>query len=262
MVDMVRTEKGIVITEKGKHWFGKYYLYGLKDVNAKNPAIFLEKSKMDTSKIIMHFDNFFSAENSFVLKRVKKSVKPPATVDISLKNGILTINGNCKKEWLLKSKEILPLIYGVDSVQYNVSVTDTVAKPKTVKEKKKIVKRNILAIEKHVFTFKYNIFELSKKQSEEFGKLIDEVKRVLNFNFNQDSVPVIIVNSYTSYNGNATANKIVAKHRAEQFINMMIEKGIPVESLVPKVKFIEDENDKFPLRTVSFKVKYVKPENI
>ncbi len=262
LVKQIRNEKGLVITEKGKHWFGKYYLYGLNDASAVNPYVFVKKSKMDTSRLIMKFKPFFSADENFVLKRAYKILNPPESVNLKLKNGILSVNGSCKRQWLDEVKKKWNLIYGVNSVKYNVAVSDTLKPVLTKKEKKKRVVKNILAIEKHTFTFKYNVFELTEKQSEEFDKLINEVNNVLNFSFDQDSVPVIIVNSYTSYQGNTEANKIVAKHRAEQFINMMIEKGIPMETLVPKVKFIEDENNKYPIRTVSFKVKYVKPESL
>ncbi len=262
LVKQIRDEKGFVITEKGKHWFGKYYLYGLRDVNSKNPSGFVKKSKIDTSELVMKFSPFFSADESFVLKRVYKILTPPKSVELKLENGVLTINGTCNKDWLDKVEKNWVMIYGINSVKYNTRIADTVKPKLNKKEKKKRVVKNILAIEKHIFTFKYNVFELSKKQSEEFDKLITEVNNVLNFSFDQDSVPVIIVNSYTSYKGNTEANKIVAKHRAEQFVNMMIERGIPMETLVPKVKFIEDENNKYPIRTVSFKVKYVKPENL
>jgi hypothetical protein len=32
--------------------------------------------------------------------------------------------------------------------------------------------------------------------------------------------------------------------------------------MVPTVAFIEDNNDEYPIRSVSFKVKYVKPEDL
>jgi len=262
LVKQIRNENGLVITEKGKHWFGKYYLYGLKDVEAKDPQLFVEKTKMDTSALIMKFSPFFSAADDFLLKRANRILSPPKTVKLKIENGILSVNGTCDTKWLQKVNKNWSMIYGINSVKYNTRITDTVKPELTKKEKKRRVAKNILAIEKHTFTFDYNVFELSKKQSEEFDKLIAEVNNVLDFSFDQDSVPVIIVNSYTSYKGNTEANKIVAKHRAEQFINMMIEKGIPMETLVPKVKFIEDEGNKYPIRTVSFKVKYVKPENL
>ena len=103
---------------------------------------------------------------------------------------------------------------------------------------------------------------MDSAQVKEFNALIKEVKNVLNFSFKQDSVPVIIVNSFTSYSGNIKGNKYVAQHRAEQFINLMIRYGIPQEVLVPKVRFIENYNNKFKNRSVSFQVKYIKPKNL
>ncbi len=262
LIQLTQTAKGYVITDRGKHLFGNYYLYCLKDPMATDIKTLINTSGLDSSKINVSLKPYFSADKLFILEKAKTILTPPKTISLKYNNGKLKIEGSATSEWLDFAKKQWQYIVGIHSVDFKVETTTTNKKKPIATIKKKKVKRNILAIEKHYFTFKYNVFELSAKQTEEFDKLINEVNNVLNFNFNQDSVPIIIVNSYTSYKGNVEANKIVAKHRAEQFINMMIDKGIPLESLVPKVKFIEDEDVNIPLRTVSFKVKYVKPGNL
>ena len=115
------------------------------------------------------------------------------------------------------------------------------------------------AIEEYIFIFKYTEVKLNEEQLARFENLITDINTLYNFDFEQDSVPVIMVIGHTSYEGNAKANEIVAYDRAEQFINLMINAEIPMEVLVPKTSFIEDETEKFPVRSVSFKVTYSKP---
>jgi ribosome-binding factor A len=103
---------------------------------------------------------------------------------------------------------------------------------------------------------------LDSAQNIKFSKLIDHIKSVYDFNFENDSVPVIVVIGHTSRAGNAVANKIVAFNRAKHFIERMIASGIPMETLVPTVSFREEGEDAYPLRSVSFKVKFVKPEEL
>ena len=119
-----------------------------------------------------------------------------------------------------------------------------------------------MSIEKYYFVFNYKKVELNRDQKIKFNNLINEVNRVLDFNLSQDSVPVIVVIAHTSYDGNAEGNKKVAFERAQQFINLMINADIPMEVLVPKTDFIEDSDEGFPVRSVSFKVFYSKPEDL
>jgi len=73
---------------------------------------------------------------------------------------------------------------------------------------------------------------------------------------------VIIVRAFTSNKGNTEANKEVAFSRAKQFIDLMVEAGVPMETLVPKIVIKEESDDPYPVRSVSFRVIYVKPEEL
>ena len=254
LVRTVHSTNGLIITEKGKHWFGKYYLYGLRDPMAKDPSALVRQSNIDADRIVLSFKSYLSPDKASVLKRAAKVLSPPKTVTLDYRNGTLIISGKSDSTWIKQAHKKWPLIGTVLAAEFHMVSNDTVTT--------KRVTRPVFAIDKYPFTFNYNVFELTHKQSKEFDSLISEIKTILNFRFNQDSVPIIIVNSYTSYRGNVTANKMIAKHRAEQFINLMVDKGLPIESLVPKVKFIEDEGNIYPIRTVVLKVKYVKPQKL
>ena len=255
LVNTIRNTPGMTVTEKGKHWFGDYYIYILKDPASAPLDGIIKASGADTSLLQIHTKSYISLDEAMILKRIKKELQPPPTVNIYYKNGAIIIEGTAESTWISQAKQNTSAFVGITRFEFRLKTNKKTEKRVS---RKKVIKNN-LAIEKHRFTFKYNTFELTKEQKREFEQLISEVNNLLNFNFNQDSVPIIIINSYTSYKGNTKANKTIAKHRAEQFINMLIEKGIPMESLVPKVKFIEDEGMKYPIRTVTFKIKYIKP---
>ncbi len=243
---------GIVVTKASNPWFGKITFWGLRDPLAAKPTSFLSKNKMDNKQVQFSFSPYLSLAPAFVLNRAEKILLPPPTVMLHFKNGVLTVSGKADESWLKKLRERYALIPGVQKLRLTFASTPVAEK----------VKRNILAIEKHVFHFKYNVFALDSVQAKDFDKLITEVKNVLNFSLDQDSVPVIIVNSYTSYAGNVEGNKTIARYRAEQFINRMIRHGIPQEVLVPKVRFIENATHPYENRSVSFQVKYVKPDKL
>ena len=252
LLNNLQNSPGIVITHSHNALFGKMAFYGIRDPMAQKPDYYLEQNNLKIKNVRFYFKPFLSLDPPIVLKRARRILKPPQTIKLNYKKGVLFVSGKADTAWLKSLYKRYHRIFGVEKL--NVSTL--------LEKKNKKVVRNILAIEKHVFHFKYNVFALDSAQVKEFNALIKEVKNVLNFSFKQDSVPVIIVNSFTSYSGNIKGNKYVAQHRAEQFINLMIRYGIPQEVLVPKVRFIENYNNKFKNRSVSFQVKYIKPKNL
>ncbi len=248
----LRNTPGIVVTHADNPLFGKMVFSGLRDPLSKKPSSFLTKDKIKNNRVLFSFKSYLSVEPDLVLQRARRLLKPPSTIKLNFKNSTLFVSGTADTTWIKILYEKYPMIVGVERLDITTSL----------RRKNNRVVKNILAIEKHIFHFNYNIFELDSKQAKEFDKLISQVKNVLNFSFEQDSVPVIVVNSFTSYAGNVKGNKAVAQHRAEQFINRMIQHGIPQEVLIPKVQFIENFNHKYENRSVSFQVKYVKPKNL
>ncbi len=248
----LRNTPGIVVTRSGNSLFGKMTFYGMRDPLAQKPSSYLKKNELKPKTVRFVFKPYLSLDAPLVLQRARRLLKPPSTVEMKYNNGILFVSGTADTTWIKMLYEKYPILFGVEKLRVTAALE---------KKNEKVI-RNILAIEKYTFHFRYNVFELNSRQVKEFNKLIKEVKDVLNFSFKQDSVPVIVVNSFTSYAGEVKGNKYIAKHRAEQFIDRMIKYGIPQEVLVPKVRFIENFNNKFENRSVSFQVKYVKSENL
>jgi len=165
----------------------------------------------------------------------------------------LFISGEAQNEWVESAKRKYYSIQGVTKL----NLTELKILSNTTS-----IERKMLSIEDYYFEFKYKTVDLTSEQKIKFSNLINEVNEVLDFNFSQDSVPVIVVIGHTSYEGNAEANKRVAFNRAQEFINLMINADIPMEVLVPKTNYVEDINNKYPVRSVSFKVIYSKPEDL
>jgi OOP family OmpA-OmpF porin len=251
-IEAVKTEPGIMVNKTFSQ-NGKRVVTGLKDPVANNPYSYSERYGFDTSTLELRFKPFISLEYPIILKRVRK-VFGDIPAEVLLQDDTLYVTNTLPEQTADSVKNYLLIIPGINQVEF----TNIDKKLK----KKEIVHKNIFNIEKHYFTFEYNVVKLDSLQKAEFKNLIKEINNVFDFNFKQDSVPVILVIAHTSHSGNAEANKLVAFRRAKQFMGLMIDAGIPMESLVPTVAFIEDNNDEYPIRSVSFKVKYVKPEDL
>ena len=252
LCDALNNEAGILITETERS-NGKTVFVGLKDPNSTDPMTISKQFKFDESEIEFKLKSYISLETNMIVKRAYFILNPPSTVRLSYFNGTLFAAGEAEESWVELAMDNYISIPGVKKFD------KTALYILTNKEK---VYRRALSIEEYYFVFKYLKVELNRDQKIKFSNLIEEVNEVLDFNFSQDSVPVIVVRAHTSYEGNPEANKKTAFDRAQQFINLMIDAGIPMEVLVPKTDYIEDIEEDFPVRSVSFKVIYSKPEDL
>ncbi len=247
----LKNEPGIIVTDD-HNYNGKRVFEGLRDPVAASLIDMSNKHNVDTSEVAFEFSSYISLEDDLILRRAYAMLQPPASVDLSYNDRVLLASGDANIEWIVYALKEFSYISGVD--YFDTSTLKILTKAQ--------VNHLSLSIEQYYFVFKYNTVTLNEAQKIKFSSLIDEVNKVLNFDFSQDSVPVIIVLAHTSYEGNAIANKKIAFERAFQFIKLMITAGLPMEVLVPKTDYIEDINDEFPVRSVSFKVTYSKPEDL
>jgi len=269
LVDKMEATKGVVITNTNKS-DGVFQIHGLSDPITGDLNAMLSEFGFDQSNVTLNLEKYISLEYDLVLQRARRVLLPPSTIDLTLRNDTLMASGKADATWMEHALILAPGIPGISMIDlsgvYDMVpgvVEETVQaqedKPTPMPE---VVKRSILAIENYYFIFEYNQSKLDSLQKIDFDLLIDEVKSVLDFSFDQDSVPTIEIISHTSFSGNPQANSDKAQQRADQFVDFMVAEGIPVETLVPVVVFVEDRKDKLPVRSVSFKVKYVNPATL
>jgi len=252
MEDSLNSKAGILITDD-ESTDGKTVFLGLRDPLSENPYAVAEQFGFDTADVHFKLKSYISLDISMVLKHAYAVLNPPEKVKLRMEGQTLFISGEADEEWVEMAKLRYYSIQGVNKL--NIQELKILTN-------KTFIEKRMLSIEDYYFEFKYLKVELTDEQKIKFANLIDEVNEVLDFNFSQDSVPVIVVIAHTSYEGNAEANKRVAFERAQEFINLMINADIPMEVLVPKTDYVEDINYKYPVRSVSFKVIYSKPEDL
>ena len=258
LLEVLDNEDGIVVISRDDDG-GKAIIRGLKDPYANNPYRIAEKNNVDSSEVIYQLKSYISLDDNMVLKRAYAILLPPNTVKFSYDAGTLFASGDSYKSWVDSALNNYHSVSGVINFDIaNISIIDEVEAVSI----KSHVDSLRPSIEKFYFYFKYNKVELDDEQKVKFDEFIGNVDAVYNFDFSQDSVPVIVVVAHTSYEGNAVANKKIAFTRATEFINLMIAAGIPMEVLVPKTDYVEDIEDAYPVRSISFRVVYSKQEEL
>lgn len=135
-LDQLNKEQGIVVTEVMKQ-SDVYHIYGLRDSLAEQPSALLAASMLSADTVVHHFQPYQALTQEFILQRARNILTPPASVDISLNDGVMKLVGVASPDWIQSAREIGRLIPGVayiDDEELTIKIDlSTVDAPQSVK---------------------------------------------------------------------------------------------------------------------------------
>jgi OOP family OmpA-OmpF porin len=123
-VERLRGEPGIVVVSTGQR-DGKYFVAGLRDALATEPAALLPASGLAPSAIEGRWEPYQSLHPPFVLARARDLLRPPAAVTLEFADGVLTASGPASARWILDSERLAPAVAGVRRFRYAGASAET-----------------------------------------------------------------------------------------------------------------------------------------
>jgi OOP family OmpA-OmpF porin len=108
----LRAEPGIVVVSADRR-DGRYVVTGLRDPLARDPAAFLAASNLSSDDVVGSWQLYQALEPPLVLARGRQLLRPPASVNLKLADGVLVAGGAAPIEWIRESARLAPLVPGV-----------------------------------------------------------------------------------------------------------------------------------------------------
>jgi outer membrane protein OmpA-like peptidoglycan-associated protein len=115
-IDALHDTPGIVVyfTEKQN---GKLVIHGLRDPLAEKPQEIALRFELDD--VVFKEKSYHDLNTIFVEKRLERWLKPPKTVEMSLKGHILHLRGYAEQTWINKTINRITLVAGVNQLEIN-----------------------------------------------------------------------------------------------------------------------------------------------
>ena len=110
--EKLQAAPGIVITAVEKN-NGQYHITGLRDPLAKDPAAILSQTELKPEKVRYHFEPYENLQPEFVLKRAKKTLRPPGSTALTLRDGTLVALGSAPYQWVASARKLATAVSGV-----------------------------------------------------------------------------------------------------------------------------------------------------
>jgi outer membrane protein OmpA-like peptidoglycan-associated protein len=115
-VERVKNEPGIVVTETGKRQ-GKFFINGLRDPLARDPATLLPEAKLDAADVTSRWQPFQAMSPEFIVARAQTLLAPPPTVKLSIEDSTLVAEGFASQQWISETRRNVRFIPGLNGLR-------------------------------------------------------------------------------------------------------------------------------------------------
>ena len=218
-VEILKDEPGIVVTSTEKR-AGKYYIFGLRDPLAPDPVKMLKGANVQPQKVIFHWEPYHSFYPEFMLHRIKAILRPPETMTLKFKDGILHAYGSASNQWIVETRKIVKTIPGIVQFQENNIIYTDLKAIQTIREK----------IEREFFTFKFASARITSNQDIRIGELVKDIKRLHVLAQLLGKRAYIEIVGHTDSIGSEKTNLKISRERADRVLSMLISKGLKTEN--------------------------------
>ena len=111
-LEALKAEPGVIVVSSGRK-DGRYWLAGLRDPLARDPASLLAGSALEPDDVQASWEFYHGAGPALAAARAEQVLQPPAGVTLTLKDGVLSAAGTAPLAWLAEAGRLAPLIPGV-----------------------------------------------------------------------------------------------------------------------------------------------------
>jgi len=113
-LDALRAEPGIVVLSADRHWRG-FAISGLRDPLARDPQSLLAAAGVLAGDVRAAWTPYYALEPGLIAARATTVLRPPTGVSLSVRDGVLSLDGNASMAWVTEAKRLAPFVAGVVS---------------------------------------------------------------------------------------------------------------------------------------------------
>jgi len=215
-MDMLKREKGVVVTSSGRKG-GNFFVSGLLDPLAANPADLLKAFHLNDSRVLFHWEPYQSLDPSLIVERANRLLHPPSTVSINVQDGCLEVRGSAPHHWIIEFRRWMRTIPGAPCVLDHDLVDLDMEELREVKA----------SLEKLTIPFSANSAKPLPDQDETMEKAVLYIQRLLELSHQLRLLILVQIQGHTDQMGSEERNLRLSRLRADRIYDFMVSKGIP-----------------------------------
>jgi len=237
-IDQLETVPGIILIDEGRK-NGRFFVKGLRTRDSLNPITMLDDHQFNQQDVNSAWTFFQFLSPEMILSRAKKTLSPPDTISLTLKDATLIFKGIASKDWLDQAQKTIKSIWEISEIDFSEVQIKTVKAPISLRMLTQLKKE----IEDSVFYFPVSIFALSKVQQRKAKMVAENISLFAKYCTEHDIKFSIIIKGVADSQGKKELNERYGRQRAEALYNLLVENGVNKDDLSIR-SFIEAFQDR------------------
>ena len=243
----LRAEPGVMVVSAEKRG-GRYFVTGLLDPLATDPATLLAPSKIDPQDVVARWEPYQASFPEFIVTRAKGLLQPPEGVSLSFEDGALVARGSSSHEWIIQARRLAPIISGVARLSEEGFVDRDLARSEI-----ESVKRDI---EQCAIFFAVGSAEIASDQRFELNRVLSAIQRAEGLAQYQNAHVRVEVWGHADQSGSRETNDRLIAARAEQVLSALRELGVQQGNVEIGDSRASGKSSEY-VRTATFKVRLI-----
>lgn len=240
-VERLRSEPGIVVTDAGRRQ-GKYFVNGLRDPLARDPAALMPEAKVDAADVVARWQSFQALSQEFVLARAQKLLDAPATVKLGVEGDVLQAEGFAPRGWITETRRVVRFIPGLNRFNEDKLLDSD-------------------RIENPLLLFELDQTQLAPGQEEKLKQLVADIERLQALTQAMKKNVRLEITGHADSSGTDERNNALSQGRAEFIANelnarLSSKTNLTIAPAGSKEKLRDEitEADRATNRSVTFKI--------
>jgi len=219
----IEAEPGIVLTDNGKR-NGAYYISGLRDHLAIDPATQMSSFGFEPEKVDFHWESYFSTEKPIVYKRFLNQFNPPSGVDILIEKDTLFLSGQASHTWIEQMRSNIKNLIGISGMNMDRLVDLD------------LEKLDNIALETQQLQIHYSMGQvrIPANEEEKFNLMVGKLTELTTLAEILDEQLLIVIQGESDTIGNPVDNQRISLSRSAYVKSELIKQGIPESILLER----------------------------
>jgi len=242
-------QPGLTITSFGRE-NGHFVIHGLRDPLAPDPGKFIVDAHLDPSRVEFHWGAYFALDDALVQQRAIVALAPPQGVSLSVKDGVLHVEGQPTAKWLTDLRSRALFLPGVRAVDLGRFTPEQLA----FDEAKSGIQAAILK-------FPTGSATLSGAELASLRNVASQLKEIFSSAAALHATMTIEIVGHSDTTGAETTNQNLSQRRADRDASELIQLSIPDGSVHAKgvataepLRPDDNEENRQYNRSVTFRV--------
>ncbi len=223
--DLVATlgnQPGLAITSFERN-HGRFVIRGLRDPLAADPVKIAEAAHLDPERAEFHWAPYYALDDLLVQQRATLALSPPAGVSVSVRDGVLHVQGQPTAKWLSDLRARGLFLPGIRSLDLGRFTPEQIAFDEAQSK-----------VQSVVIKFPLASAALSSAERINLRALLPQVKEVLSAPVALHGTTGLEIVGHSDTTGAESTNQNLSQRRADRIVWELMQLGIPDSRLHAK----------------------------